>query len=112
MTFIQPNKKFNASLASLILVVLVCGVAAGVFGMVALYNSTVNLSHNIAAAKAELDSIGAQNTTLNNEILAATTGAQLTNLAQADGLVTDPRPQYFAENQNQSQTDAWPLASQ
>ena len=113
MTFIQPNKKFkfNASIANLILGVLVVGVVAGVFGMVALYNATVNLSHNIAAAKTELDSIGAQNTTLNNEILAATTGAQFTDLAAADGLVAVSNPQYFQENQN-PQTKQWQLASQ
>ncbi|HEX4103922.1 MAG TPA: hypothetical protein VHZ04_00375 [Candidatus Paceibacterota bacterium] len=113
MTFIQPNKKFkfNASLVNLVLGVLVVGVAAGVFGMVAFYNSTVNLSHDIATAKAELDSIGAQNTTLNNEILAATTGAQFTNLAGPDGLVAVSNPQYFQESQD-PQTKQWQLASQ
>jgi hypothetical protein len=108
MTFIQPNKKFNTSLLNLILGIMVFGVVAGVFGMVALYNSTVNISHNITAMKAELETIGTQNTTLNDQILAATTGAQFTDGAAADGLVAENNPQYFQE----PQTTQWPLASQ
>lgn len=110
MTFIQPNKP-GSGLINLILGVLVVAVVLGVFGMIALYNSTVNLSHNIAAAKAELDAIGTENTKLNDQVLSLTTGSSFTNLAAADGLVQDKNPQYFTENQK-PQTQSWPLASQ
>jgi len=83
-------------------------VVAGVFGMVGLYNETVNLNHNIAAAKAELDTIGAQNTTLSNQVIATLgSGNALTAAIAANGLVADQKPQYF------QQTDpSWPIASQ
>lgn len=109
MTFIQPKKPGNG-LLSLIFAVLAVVVIAGIFGMIALYNATVNLSHNIAAAKAQLDSIGARNTQLNDQILSLTTGAAFTDLAAADGLVQDKNPQYFTKNQSQ-QSPSWPLAS-
>jgi hypothetical protein len=104
MTFIQPNK--SNSLLNRILVVLIIGVIAGVFGMVALYNETVNLDHNIAAAKAQLDAVGAESTSLSNQVMAALGGIGSTELATKDGLVQDQNPQYFPVNQ------AWHIASQ
>jgi len=105
MTFIQPNKK-NHSLVNALLVFLVVMAFGATFAMVALYNSTVNASHNIAAAKSALEATGAENTTLNNEILAMLGSGANTDLATTDGLVLDQAPQYFSVNQS------WPLASQ
>jgi hypothetical protein len=53
-----------------------------------------------------LQSVGAQNTALNNQVLATLGGADFTALAAADGLVADKNPQYFTANQQ------WPIASQ
>ena len=69
MTFIQPNK--NKSLLNAILFALSGALIASTFGMVWLYNATVNTSHNIDAAKAELDTVGAEVTDLNNQVVAA-----------------------------------------
>ena len=88
-----------------IIVIFLVAIAAGVFGMVALYNATVNLTHNVADAKAQLDAIGAMTTSLNNQALAATSGGDLTALAAKDGLVADQKPQYFPVHQS------WPIAS-
>ena len=80
-------------------------IAIGVLGMVVLYNATVNLSHNIAEAKTELDAIGGLTTKLNNQVLAATGAGDLAALASNDGLIEDEKPQYFRVNQS------WPIAS-
>lgn len=102
MTYIQPNNRIN------ILNLAIAGLAflslVGIFCLVALYNNIVNLNHNIAAAKTELDSIGSNNTTLNNQVIAALGNVQSANMAAGDGLVADNHPQYF--------TQSWPIASQ
>jgi cell division protein FtsB len=92
MTFIQPNKTSVAF--RIFLVLVVAGLTVGTFWLIALYNQTVNLNHEIAAAKAELDSIGTENTALNNQIV-TTLGntSQLTAIATSDGLVA-VKPQY------------------
>jgi hypothetical protein len=73
------------------------------FYLVAVYNDVVNLNHNIAAAKAQLDAIGAQNTTLNNQVVASLGNIQSGDLAAEGGLVQDNHPQYFSQS--------WPIAS-
>ncbi len=85
---------------------LVIVLLSGTFGLVIAYNRTVDLSHNIVSLKAKLDSVGAQNTALNNQILTTLGGANFTSLAVADGLVEEKNPQYFTIDQQ------WPIASQ
>lgn len=67
----------------------------GTVGLIVLYNKIVDLNHAIAVSKAKLESIGAAGTKLNNQIIAAVGGGQLTNLASADGLVLETNPEYF-----------------
>jgi hypothetical protein len=104
MTFIQPTK--HANILNVVIALLVVALLGGTFWLVIAYNKTVNLSHDIASEKNQLQSIGAQNTTLNNQVLATLGGANFTALAAADGLVEDKNPQYFTVNQQ------WPIASQ
>jgi cell division protein FtsL len=104
MTFIQPTKHLN--FLNAIIALLVVALLGGTFWLVIAYNKTVDLSHNIISLKAQLQSVGAQNTALNNQILATTGSADLTSLASADGLVQDKNPQYFSIDQQ------WPIASQ
>ncbi len=104
MTFLQPNR--NKSIVNRILAGLAVALVAGVFGMVALYNATVNLGHNIAAAKTELDAVGAESTQLNNQVINDLSGSGLAAAASADGLVADNNPQYFPVH------GPWPIASQ
>ena len=67
----------------------------GTFWLITLYNQTVNLNHEISAAKAQLDTIGAENTAINNKIVTMLGDTdQLTAMATSDGLVVDARPQY------------------
>lgn len=104
MTFIQPTKHLN--ILSVVIAALVIALLGGTFGLIVAYNKTVDLSHDIASAKAQLQTVGAENTALNNRILATLGGAGFTQLAQADGLVLDKNPQYYTIDQQ------WPLASQ
>lgn len=102
MTYIQPNHQKN--ILNLVIGGLIFLLLGGVFSLVALYNNVVNLDHNIAAAKAAADSIGAQTSALNNQVIAALGNIQSSDLASADGLVQDNHPQYFSTS--------WPIASQ
>ena len=104
MTFIQPTKHLN--ILNAVIVLLVVALLGGTFWLVIAYNKTVDLSHDIISIKAQLESVGAQNTTLNNQVLATLGGANFTSLATADGLVQDKNPQYFTVDQQ------WPIASQ
>ncbi len=103
MTFIQPNKP--KSFLNIILVALVVTLLAGTFWLVVVYNQTVNTSHNIATAKAELDTIGSQNTAISNQIVATLSTNQASAIAAQDGLVQDQSPQYVAIN------NQWPIVS-
>jgi cell division protein FtsB len=93
MTFIQPHKQFNA--LNIILGALVFSTVLTTFALVAVYNGIVNVSHNIAAAKAELDTVGAQSTSLQNHIVALMGSGAVAEAAQTDGLVEDKNPQYL-----------------
>jgi cell division protein FtsB len=107
MTFIQPHK--HSSFLNGILVLFAIALVTGTVGMVGLYNATVNLDHSIAAAKTELDAVGAQNTAMNHEILAKLDGGDLAGVAAEEGLVTESKPQYFSLDGTTSQK--WPIAS-
>ena len=105
MTYLQPNK--NKSIVDLVLAGLAVALVAGVLGMVALYNATVNLNYNITKAKAELNAVGVASTKLQNEVVQNLSVTDANAAAAADGLVADNNPQYFTESQPQS----WPIAS-
>lgn len=104
MTFIQPTKHIN--ILNAVIALLVVALLGGTFWLVIAYNKTVDLSQDIVSEKTQLQSIGAQNTSLNNQALVTLGGANFTALAAADGLVEDKNPQYFTIDQQ------WPLASQ
>lgn len=107
MTFIQPSKR--SDILTLTLWVFSAGLVAAIFGMVALYNATVNLDHNITQAKAELDAIGAQNTGFNNTIVGVLSSNEIATLAAKDGLVPESKPTYVPIGQATDQK--WPIAS-
>jgi hypothetical protein len=98
MTYIHSDIR-NKSILNLVLTGLIFTALGGVFWLVALYNNVVNLNHNIAAAKSQLDSIGAQTTALNSQVTAALGNVTSGAVATADGLVQDNRPQYFPVSQ-------------
>ena len=104
MTFIQPTK--HIKLLNAVIALLVVALLGGTFWLVIAYNKTVDLSHDIVSIKTQLESVGAENTALNNRVLATLGGADFTSLASADGLVQDKNPQYFTTDQQ------WPIASQ
>jgi hypothetical protein len=104
MTFIQPTKHTN--LLNVIIVLLVVALLGGTFWLVIAYNKTVDFSQDITSLKAQTNSIGAQNTLLNNQILATLGDVDSSALATADNLVNDKNPQYFTIDQQ------WPIASQ
>lgn len=104
MTFIQPNKP--KSLINIALVLLALATLAGTFWLVVAYNQTVNMSHNIAALKAKVDAIGAENTAQSNQLIATLSANQAATLAGNDGLVQENKPQYVTINNKQ-----WPIVS-
>jgi hypothetical protein len=104
MTFIQPKKYLD--LQNFIIAALVVLILTGTFWIVVEYNKTVDLSHDILTEKTQLDTVGAENTSLNNQVIATLGGGQIANLAASDNLVQDSKPQYFSINQQ------WPIASQ
>jgi hypothetical protein len=104
MTFIKPTKYID--LLNVVLAVMVCAFLAGTFWIVVAYNKTVDLSHDIAVEKTQLDAIGEQSTALNNAIIATLDGTQPSALV-ADNLVEEKTPQYFQITDQQ-----WPIASQ
>ncbi len=92
MTFIQPNK--NSTFSRIFLTLIVLGLVGGTFWLITSYNRIVSFNHALAVAKADLDSIGAQNTALNNQIVVTLGNAdQLSAIATSDGLVI-AKPQY------------------
>ncbi|HVN26686.1 MAG TPA: hypothetical protein VMT99_03485 [Candidatus Paceibacterota bacterium] len=103
MTFIQPNKP--KSLINGILVLLTVAVLVGTFWLVVAYNQTVNMTHNIAAMKAKLDDIGAENTASSNALIATLSASQAAAIASQDGLVQENNPQY------RTVTTQWPIVS-
>ena len=87
------------------LAALSIAILGGTFWLVVVYNQTVNAEHDIAAAKAKLDAIGAQNTAINNQMVATLSVTQAAALAAQDGLVQDNKPQYVTIN------NQWPIVS-
>ena len=98
MTFIQPTRRGN--ILNLMLTMLVVFILGSTFALVALYNQVVNLNHDITATRADFDAVGSQNTKLSNQVITMLgNDDQLTNVANADGLVTDNKPQYVEATQ-------------
>jgi cell division protein FtsL len=104
MTFIQPTK--HANILNILIVMLVVALLGGTFWIVIAYNKTVDISHDLASTKSKLDSLGAQNTALNNTVIATLGGGNFSQLAAANDLIRDKNPQYFSIAQQ------WPIASQ
>lgn len=104
MTFIQPKQYFNIQNA---VIALLAVLVLGATGMIIVeYNKTVDLNQNILAAKADLQSVGTANTQLTNSVFATLGIEQAPQIAAADGLIAENKPQYFSINQQ------WPIASQ
>ena len=70
---------------NVVIALLVVALLGGTFWLVIAYNKTVDISHNIVSIKAQLQSVGVQNTALNNQVLTTLGGADFTALATADG---------------------------
>ena len=103
MTIIQPNKEKKFSL--LLVAVLFLPLLAAGTGLVVLYNQTVNLEHNIEAARAEWQKIEAGNAELKDDIFTLFDSASLEFLAVGQGLVKEKYPEYI-------NSERWAFASQ
>jgi cell division protein FtsB len=92
MTFIKPESKSRwfGVFMTFMVVALLCGTSY----LITIYNQTVRLSQEVAAARTALNTIGAENTTLNNQIITTLGNVnQLSAIATSDGLVI-AHPQY------------------
>ena len=92
MTFIEPEN--NKTRFHLFITLIVVALVGGTFYLITLYNQTVRLNQEISAARTALNTIGANNTTLNNQIITTLGNVnQLSAIATSDGLVI-AHPQY------------------
>ena len=85
---------------NIIIALLVITILGGTFWIVVAYNKTVDLSHDIVSMKAQLDTIGAKSTALNNSIVSTLGTTQFQSLAVQDNLVAEKTPQYYQIDQN------------
>ncbi len=69
------------------IVLLMVALFTGTVGLILLYNKVVNLDYAIAAAKAQLESVGTSSTQLNHQVIAIIGGGGLANTGSQDGLV-------------------------
>lgn len=88
MTFIQPQKEKNI-LQRLLALAAICTVF-GALWLVVLYNTLVNTTHGISAAKSKLANMQAENLTARNKVFDVITNADPAAL----GLVQDRSPEY------------------
>lgn len=93
MTFIQPNK--DSGFINKVLAALAVGFVASVFWLVALYNSSVNVSHGLSDMRGEFEEVQAQNMALQERILKLMNSDNLKGLAAAKNLVQDKKPDYL-----------------
>ncbi len=110
MTYLQPSPH-RSHILNFVIVALAAASLVGIFALVGLYNNIVDLNHNLAAAKSQLDAIGAKSTTLNQQVIADLGNVSTGNLAAQDGLIQDNQPAYFPLD-HYFPTTQWPLASQ
>ena len=102
MTFIQPHKAFT--FINGVIVALALSAFAATFFLITGYNTMVNTNHDIAALKARLDQMGAQNTDFQNQTMAMFGSDAMARAAQSDNLVEDKNPHYVSAGSNQSIT--------
>ena len=105
MTIIQPKEKSRLNIL-IILLSLFC--ASVIWWMVSVYNSTVDLSHNITVLEVRIQKGEVASAELKNELYSALDPIKLEEMAKAKGLVKDKDPQYLEANYNVS----WQFASQ
>ena len=98
MTIIQPgNNKKSLTLAVMFLVILL-GVLIG--GDVFIYNTIVNLNHNIDLTGERINKMEVANAELKNKMYGLLDPRALETLAAANGLTKDKGPQYFQISRN------------
>ncbi len=96
MTFIKPKK--TLTIWNVVIGGLATLAVVGTFLLIGLYNGVVNANHAIAAAKTQLDSIGAENTSLNNKLIGVLGSGAVAQAAQQDNLVEEKNPEYFQDS--------------
>lgn len=93
MTIIQPgNKKSLIMLTIAFLAVILCLLIGG---DVLIYNSIVDLNHNIDVANDKINKAEVENAELKNKIYSLLDSKTLESLAEGWGLEKDKGPQYF-----------------
>ena len=97
MTIIQPNKHKDIKRLSILLGILLVGALSM---WVFVYIETVNLNHNIAKAKNDIENIKVENADLKDRYYGLVDADNLEKLAAERGLVKDKNPQWaFASPQ-------------
>src|SRR3989338_5556900 len=106
MNIIQPgNKKGIITLTIIFLSVILCLLIGG---DVFIYNSIVDLNHNINVATGEINKTEVENAELKNKLYSLLDPKALESLAQSHGLEKDKGPRYF---QLTSDKELWAFVS-
>ncbi|MDP2598258.1 MAG: hypothetical protein Q8P49_00330 [Candidatus Liptonbacteria bacterium] len=93
MTFIQPNK--SNSIFNKILVALIACLVIGVFSLIAIYNSYVNLSHGLSDMRGEFQTVQTENVALQKKIFNLLSSDNAKSLATDGSFVQDKNPAYL-----------------
>lgn len=92
MTLIQPNK-IN-TLWSWILFCLIGMTTVAVFGLIFLYNETVDLAHGVTVFREETKLIESRNSELKGDIFSLFNPVRVSAFADSRGMVTEQSPDY------------------
>lgn len=103
MTSIQPNKEKTLSVK--IIALLGVTLLFGVIFLIALYNQTVNLEHEIKAARDEVQNIQAENAEYKDKIFNLLSAKNIESIAAERQLVKEKEPEYI-------QAHRWAVVSQ
>ncbi|MCL4437474.1 hypothetical protein M1513_00345 [Patescibacteria group bacterium] len=104
MTIIKFNKNKNFYLKVLIIFLPV--IIIETVGLISLYSQTVVVNYSADQARAELQSVQAQEAEANNQIFGLFASQNVGSFSQSHGLVIDDQPQYLETNSK------WAFASQ
>lgn len=95
MTIIQPNRTNH--LTNIVFAMSLLALLAVAVWSIALYNATVNVTHEISAKEREHNALLAKNAELKNAFYAVTDIKNLRRVAETSGLRPITNPEYVEE---------------
>lgn len=91
MTFFRPEQK---SILNYAIFALVAALMVSSFGVVWIYNRSVNLEHGISAAELDIRSVQTEKAQTQDKIFALLSGVNVQKFSKDRNLVDEKNPQY------------------